>query len=410
MDQRPIGVFDSGLGGLTAVREMRRLMPSENIIYFGDTSRVPYGGRSPEILLKYARQDVHFLRSFDIKAVLVACGTVSTTALPQLQAENDLPILGVVEPACRKAAAMTRNRRVGLIATAASVRSGAYERTLHRLDETIHVVSRACPLLVPLVENGRYQPGDVVIETVAREYLEPLRQEGLDVLILGCTHYPLLTDIIREIMGPEVSLVNAGAESVHTLHDALARRQLLAPEGRCCVPATGRRASARWPAASCRRSLRLPCGWWTSRDTEEAVMEGNVKVHVESRTRLPDMEDVLHFRGSGTLERTPSGWQLRYQARSDEDGSLMTSELWLEDCGCVTLRSGNSYRMRLDPAAPTALHLPTEEGVLALDVAAHELLWELEQEEQGHITLDYSLHMGQTPVSALTVRLELYQE
>ena len=134
MDQRPIGVFDSGLGGLTAVREMRRLMPSENIIYFGDTSRVPYGGRSPEILLKYARQDVHFLRSFDIKAVLVACGTVSTTALPQLQAENDLPILGVVEPACRKAAAMTRNRRVGLIATAASVRSGAYERTLHRLD------------------------------------------------------------------------------------------------------------------------------------------------------------------------------------------------------------------------------------------------------------------------------------
>ena len=209
MDQRPIGVFDSGLGGLTAVREMRRLMPSENIIYFGDTSRVPYGGRSPEILLKYARQDVHFLRSFDIKAVLVACGTVSTTALPQLQAENDLPILGVVEPACRKAAAMTRNRRVGLIATAASVRSGAYERTLHRLDETIHVVSRACPLLVPLVENGRYQPGDVVIETVAREYLEPLRQEGLDVLILGCTHYPLLTDIIREIMGPEVSLVNA---------------------------------------------------------------------------------------------------------------------------------------------------------------------------------------------------------
>ena len=231
MDQRPIGVFDSGLGGLTAVREMRRLMPSENIIYFGDTSRVPYGGRSPEILLKYARQDVHFLRSFDIKAVLVACGTVPTTALPQLQAENDLPILGVVEPACRKAAAMTRNRRVGLIATAASVRSGAYERTLHRLDETIHVVSRACPLLVPLVENGRYQPGDVVIETVAREYLEPLRQEGLDVLILGCTHYPLLTDIIREIMGPEVSLVNAGAESVHTLHDALARRQLLAPEG-----------------------------------------------------------------------------------------------------------------------------------------------------------------------------------
>lgn len=232
MDQRPIGVFDSGLGGLTAVREMRRLMPSENIIYFGDTSRVPYGGRSPEILLKYARQDVHFLRSFDIKAVLVACGTVSTTALPQLQAENDLPILGVVEPACRKAAAMTRNRRVGLIATAASVRSGAYERTLHRLDETIHVVSRACPLLVPLVENGRYQPGDVVIETVAREYLEPLRQEGLDVLILGCTHYPLLADVIGDVMGPGVELVSAGEESAFELKRMLKPRDLRADEER----------------------------------------------------------------------------------------------------------------------------------------------------------------------------------
>ena len=225
MDQRPIGVFDSGLGGLTAVREMRRLMPSENIIYFGDTSRVPYGGRSPEILLKYARQDVHFLRSFDIKAVLVACGTVSTTALPQLQAENDLPILGVVEPACRKAAAMTRNRRVGLIATTASVRSGAYERTLHRLDETIHVVSRACPLLVPLVENGRYQPGDVVIETVAREYLTPLMEAGVDTLILGCTHYPLLKDIIGEICGPGVTLIDSGAASARAL------RQQLAAEG-----------------------------------------------------------------------------------------------------------------------------------------------------------------------------------
>ena len=228
MDQRPIGVFDSGLGGLTAVREMRRLMPSENIIYFGDTSRVPYGGRSPEILLKYARQDVHFLRSFDIKAVLVACGTVSTTALPQLQAENDLPILGVVEPACRKAAAMTRNRRVGLIATAASVRSGAYERTLHRLDETIHVVSRACPLLVPLVENGRYQPGDAVIETVAREYLEPLRQEGLDVLILGCTHYPLIKTMIGEFMGRNVVLVDPAKTAAHHLERILSERGLKA--------------------------------------------------------------------------------------------------------------------------------------------------------------------------------------
>lgn len=147
MDTRPIGVFDSGLGGLTAVRELRRLLPSENIIYFGDTSRVPYGGRSAEILLKYARQDVRFLRTFDIKAILVACGTVSTTALPQLRKESDIPILGVVEPACRRAAAVTRNKRVGLIATAASVRSGAYQRILQELDPDVAVTARACRCL-----------------------------------------------------------------------------------------------------------------------------------------------------------------------------------------------------------------------------------------------------------------------
>ena len=230
MDTRPIGVFDSGLGGLTAVRELRRLLPSENIIYFGDTSRVPYGGRSAEILLKYARQDVRFLRTFDIKAILVACGTVSTTALPQLRRESDIPILGVVEPACRRAAAVTRNKRVGLIATAASVRSGAYQRILQELDPDVAVTARACPLFVPLVENGRFRRGDPVIETVAREYLEPLRQEGLDTLILGCTHYPLLTDIIGDIMGPGVTLINASEEGAWELKRTLRSMDLLAPE------------------------------------------------------------------------------------------------------------------------------------------------------------------------------------
>ena len=227
MDRRPLGVFDSGLGGLTAVRELRSILPSENIIYFGDTSRVPYGGRSSEFLHHYARQDVHFLRSFDIKAILVACGTVSTTALPALQRENDLPILGVVEPACRRAVAKTRNKRVGLIATAASVHSGAYERTLREMDPEIEVISRACPLFVPLVENGRFHPGDIVIETVAREYLEPMRDQGLDTLILGCTHYPLLTEIIADIMGPDVMLINVGQEAAWELKRTLEREGML---------------------------------------------------------------------------------------------------------------------------------------------------------------------------------------
>ena len=228
MDNRPIGVFDSGLGGLTAVRSLRQILPEENLIYFGDTARVPYGGRSRETLLRYARQDIRFLRTHDLKAILIACGTVSTTSLTTLQSENDLPIVGVVEPTCHRAAAVTKNRRVGLIATLASVRSGAYEACLSRIAPEVQVFARSCPLFVPLVENGRIHPGDVVIETVAREYLEPLLETGIDTLILGCTHYPLLEEIIGNICGPGVTLVSAGEESAHELKRLLKARELRA--------------------------------------------------------------------------------------------------------------------------------------------------------------------------------------
>ena len=232
MDMRPIGVFDSGLGGLTAVRSLRQILPEENLIYFGDTARVPYGGRSKETLLKYARQDVRFLRSFDLKAILIACGTVSTTSLDTLQAENDLPIVGVVEPTCRRALLVTKTKKVGIIATLASIRSGAYEATLRRLDPAVEVIGKPCPLFVPLVENGRIQRGDVVIETVAREYLEPLKESGIDTLILGCTHYPLLADIIAGIMGPEGTLVSAGEEAAFELKRMLKAEGLRADENR----------------------------------------------------------------------------------------------------------------------------------------------------------------------------------
>lgn len=222
MDDRPIGVFDSGLGGLTAVKALRRLLPEEDIIYFGDTARVPYGGHSRETILKYARQDMAFLRSFDLKAILIACGTVTAIALDALERENDLPVLGVVEPSCREALAATKNKKIGMIATLASVRSGAYERTLKRLDADVQVVSQPCPLFAPLVENGRFRQGDVVIETVAREYLAPVLETGVDTLLLGCTHYPLLKDVIGEICGPGVTLIDSGAASARALRQQLA--------------------------------------------------------------------------------------------------------------------------------------------------------------------------------------------
>ena len=212
MDPRPIGVFDSGLGGLTAVRELARLMPEEDLIYFGDTGRVPYGGRSRDAIIQYARQDTAFLRSFNPKAIVIACGTVSAAALSVLREENDIPMFGVVEPAAHAAAGCTKNGRVGLIGTRASIRSGAYEALLAGLRPGTEVTARACPLFVPLVENGRSDPGDVVVETVAAEYLAPIKAAGVDTLILGCTHYPLLKAVISAYMGPDVTLIDVGAQ------------------------------------------------------------------------------------------------------------------------------------------------------------------------------------------------------
>ncbi len=223
MDPRPIGVFDSGLGGLTAVRELARLMPEEDLVYFGDTGRVPYGGRSRDILVRYARQDVAFLRTFRPKAIVIACGTVSTTALDVLQAENDVPVFGVVEPAAHAAARLTRNGRVGLIGTKASIRSGAYERVLARLRPGTQVTARACPLLVPLVEDGRSSPGDPVAETVVAEYLAPVKAAGVDALILGCTHYPLMRRIISAYMGPQAALVDVGEQCARWAKERLER-------------------------------------------------------------------------------------------------------------------------------------------------------------------------------------------
>lgn len=228
MDNRPIGVFDSGLGGLTAVRRLAALMPNENIIYFGDTGRVPYGTRSRETILRYAAQDVNFLRTFDLKAIVIACGTVSSIALAQLAGQQQEPVFGVVAPTALQAAKQTKNGKIGIIATPATIRTGAYERIITSHNPTAQLFDQPCPLFVPLVENGRTRPGDIVIETVVAEYLSPLRQAGVDTLVLGCTHYPLLTDVIGQYMGPEVTLIDSGAAVADQLQDWLGQQNMRA--------------------------------------------------------------------------------------------------------------------------------------------------------------------------------------
>jgi len=228
MDSRPIGVFDSGLGGLTAVRKLLEVLPGEDIVYLGDTGRVPYGGKSRETILRYALDDTAFLMRRNVKSILVACGTVSSNAIGEVQrAAGDIPVTGIVDLSARKAARSTRTGKIGVIATAATIRSGAFGNAVRRWLPNACVTEKACPLFVPLVEDGRIQPGEPLIELCAREYLAPMQEAKVDTLILGCTHYPLLLDVIRGIMGPEVTLVNPGEETALAIAEELSRQDLL---------------------------------------------------------------------------------------------------------------------------------------------------------------------------------------
>lgn len=229
MDNRPIGIFDSGLGGLTCVKKVMEIMPGEDIIYFGDTGRVPYGSRSADTILKYTRQDIRFLETFDIKFIIIACGTASSAALPFIRSEFDMDIEGVLDPACKKAAALTQSGKIGVIGTHGTVRSGKYLQTLKRIDSGLEVYSKACPMFVPLVENG-YTDG-AVARLIAAEYLQPLKEAGVDTLILGCTHYPLLRGVIHDIMGEQVQLVDAGAEAAVYAKQKLEEKDLLCSRG-----------------------------------------------------------------------------------------------------------------------------------------------------------------------------------
>lgn len=210
MNDSAIGVFDSGLGGLTAVREIINIMPNENIIYFGDTGRIPYGTRSKETIIKYVRQDINFLLTHKIKIIIAACGTASAVAIDEIKKEYDIDIIGVVEPAAVASVYATKNNKIGILGTLGTIKSCAYERVIKNINPEIVTVSNACPMFVPLVENGYLNSEATYI--FAREYLKPLIDEKIDTIILGCTHYPLLASVISDIMGEGVTLIDPGYE------------------------------------------------------------------------------------------------------------------------------------------------------------------------------------------------------
>lgn len=220
----PIGVFDSGVGGLTVAREIMRQIPNERIVYFGDTARVPYGSKSKDNIIKFSRQIIRFLQTENVKAIVIACNTASALALDEMQQEFELPILGVVKPGAKVAVETTANKRIGLIGTEANIRSGVYKRYIKSLDDEAKVFEKACPLFVPLVEEG-WLHDDITLQ-VASRYLEELKEKDIDTLIMGCTHYPLIRSTIRKVMGDKVNLVNPAYETAIELKNLLERDNL----------------------------------------------------------------------------------------------------------------------------------------------------------------------------------------
>ena len=212
MNKAPIGVFDSGLGGLTAVRELRRVLPNENIVYFGDTGRVPYGTRSNSTIKKYAMQDAKFLLKHKVKMIIAACGTVSSVA-SNLKRDLPVPYTGVVSPTCFAAAKATRNKKIGVLGTSATINSHSYRDTLKSFDSELEVVEQDCPLFVPLVENGFIDKDDQITRLVIERYLDKVVAAGVDAIILGCTHYPIIAPAISSVIGSGITLIDSGKET-----------------------------------------------------------------------------------------------------------------------------------------------------------------------------------------------------
>ncbi len=224
--RRPIGIFDSGVGGLTVFREVSRLLPGEDIVYFGDTARVPYGTKSRTTITRFSLENAVFLLRFGVKLIIVACNTSSSLALPQLKRRFPIPVIGVIEPGARAALECTRNLRIGVIGTPSTIGSGVYERVLKKMNPSAKVFSRACPLFVALVEEGWLRHR--VSHEVAGEYLRPLKRAGVDTLILGCTHYPLLKPVLQRIMGKKVTLVDSAGETARIACRLLEEKKILA--------------------------------------------------------------------------------------------------------------------------------------------------------------------------------------
>jgi glutamate racemase len=228
-ESRPIGIFDSGIGGLTVLKEIHNRLPLERTVYLGDTARVPYGIRSPETVIRYSFENSRFLFSKNVKMIVIACNTASSVSLEPIRSSFSIPVIGVIEPGAKAAVTATRNKKIGIIGTEATIRSDSYMKAIRRLDDSIEVFGIACPLFVPLVEEG-WTDGRIA-EMIAKEYLEDIKDKEIDTLVLGCTHYPLLKNILSSVMGDSVSLIDSAIETAGEITSVLKSLSMLNTSG-----------------------------------------------------------------------------------------------------------------------------------------------------------------------------------
>lgn len=229
MNTSPIGVFDSGIGGLTVVKEIRKTLPSEDIIYLGDTARLPYGTKSTESIIQFSRENAKFLIARGVKYIVIACYSSSSVAVEVLQKELQIPVIGVIKPGVKRALELTKNKRIGVIGTTLTIQSGAYEKAFQELSANVEIIGKPCPLFVPIVEEGFME--HPAAELIAREYLEPLKKDNIDTLLLGCTHFPLLLNVIKKVLG-DIIYVDASKELGKEIARSLAEKDLFNPTGK----------------------------------------------------------------------------------------------------------------------------------------------------------------------------------
>ena len=263
MDNRPIGIFDSGLGGLTAVKEILSILPQEDIVYFGDTGRVPYGTRSKETIMKYAKQDMAFLQSKNVKMIIAACGTVSSVA-GHIGEALSLPFTGVLKPTALAACLATHKKRIGIIGTTATIKSGSYQKAILEINPDIQVFAQDCPLFVPLVENGFTSPDSDIVLSVIKHYLQPFMDADIDTLILGCTHYPILYHAIEKVMGKGVFFVQKGFDGLADAEKKLLSMQQIYWRSKGCSPIAAAKVPVHSMSATVQTDLQnLPTSFYS---------------------------------------------------------------------------------------------------------------------------------------------------